>query len=185
MLGTGALSSSMETCWPFPASISVRCPSSARLKLCAPAGAQGPGLLATSALPSSIEDQLALAIRFATRYVAFRRCSTLLFLCAPAGAQGLGLLATSALASSIEDLLAVTVAGLAGYVSVLNLPLKRADIKAKVARTATNFAAGLDARMASELGASLDGCVEQVRGRWHLFPTFWVVGSGCNLFSSW
>jgi hypothetical protein len=79
-----------------------------------------------------------------------------------AGAQGLGLLAASWLGSGLEDLLAVTVAGLAGYVSVLNLPLRRADIKAKVARAAAALGDELEGRMASELAAAVDGCASRV-----------------------
>jgi hypothetical protein len=79
-----------------------------------------------------------------------------------AGAQGLGLLAASWLGSGLEDLLAVTVAGLAGYVSVLNLPLRRADIKAKVARAAAALGAELEGRMSAELAAAVDGCASRV-----------------------
>lgn len=56
------------------------------------------------------------------------------------GAQGIGLLAANMLHNSLEDLLALTIAGLASYVAVLNLPLKRSEIKAKVAKRAGNFA---------------------------------------------
>jgi hypothetical protein len=45
-------------------------------------------------------------------------------------------------------LLALTVAGLASYVAVLNLPLKRSDIKGKVARVAGNFADSVTSAMA-------------------------------------
>jgi hypothetical protein len=60
-----------------------------------------------------------------------------------AGAQGLGLLAAGWLGNTLEDLLALTVAGMASYVAVLNLPLKRSDIKAKVAKVANNFMEGV------------------------------------------
>lgn len=65
-----------------------------------------------------------------------------------AGAQGIGLLATSLMGNTLEDILALTVAGMASYVAVLNLPLKRSDIKAKVAQRANNFAEGVTAAMA-------------------------------------
>jgi hypothetical protein len=50
--------------------------------------------------------------------------------------------------NTLEDILALTVAGMASYVAVLNLPLKRSDIKAKVAQRANNFAEGVTAAMA-------------------------------------
>ena len=59
------------------------------------------------------------------------------------GAQGLGLLAASALPTTLEDVLAVGVAGLASYIAVLNLPLRRATIKQKVAGIARNFVRGV------------------------------------------
>eukprot|EP00879_Flechtneria_rotunda_P003905 GHRR01004145.1.p1 GENE.GHRR01004145.1~~GHRR01004145.1.p1 ORF type:complete len:584 (+),score=253.10 GHRR01004145.1:1864-3615(+) len=65
-----------------------------------------------------------------------------------AGAQGLGLLAAGWLGNTVEDVLALTVAGLVSYVAVLNLPLKRADIKAKVGKVANNFVDSVTAAMA-------------------------------------
>jgi hypothetical protein len=76
-------------------------------------------------------------------------CSAVCFI---VGAQGLGLLAASWFKGTLEDLLALTVAGLASYVAVLNLPLKRSDIKAKVARVAGNFADSVTSAMA-EVGS--------------------------------
>jgi hypothetical protein len=64
------------------------------------------------------------------------------------GAQGLGLLAAGWFKGTLEDLLALTVAGLASYVAVLNLPLKRSDIKGKVAKVAGNFADSVTSAMA-------------------------------------
>ncbi len=49
------------------------------------------------------------------------------------------MLAANYLGSTIEDVLALAVAGLASYVAVLNLPLRRADIKAKVSKVARNY----------------------------------------------
>ena len=46
---------------------------------------------------------------------------------------------TWVLPTTLEDLLAASLAGLAGYIALLNLPLKRADAKAKLQRTADGF----------------------------------------------
>jgi hypothetical protein len=59
-----------------------------------------------------------------------------------------GLLATGVIGNTLEDVLALAVAGLASYVAVLNLPLKRADLKAKAAKRAGVFVAGVAAAMA-------------------------------------
>ena len=64
-----------------------------------------------------------------------------------AGALGGGLLATSVLPNTLEDILALSLAGLASYVSVLNLPLRRSKIKSKVGTIATNFAGSLTEAM--------------------------------------
>lgn len=81
------------------------------------------------------------------------------------GAQGLGLLAASWLGNTLEDFLALTVAGLASYVAVLNLPLKRSDIKAKVTRVANNYADSVTGAM-SEVGAGplVPCCLQVVLG---------------------
>jgi hypothetical protein len=72
-----------------------------------------------------------------------------------AGAQGLGLLAAGWMHNTLEDILALTVAGLASYVSVLNLPLKRSEIKAKVSKIAGNFADTVSGAMEAELDAEV------------------------------
>lgn len=43
------------------------------------------------------------------------------------------------LPSTLEDVLAVALAGLLGYVALLNLPLRRAEAKAKLEKVASNF----------------------------------------------
>ena len=58
----------------------------------------------------------------------------------PAGAATVGLFLTSILQSTWEDLLAVALAGLAGYVAVLGLPLRRGDIKGKLEKAAASLA---------------------------------------------
>ncbi len=56
-----------------------------------------------------------------------------------AGAGLFGVALTWVLPTTLEDLLAASLAGLAGYISLLNLPLKRADAKAKLQRNADGF----------------------------------------------
>jgi hypothetical protein len=73
-----------------------------------------------------------------------------------AGAQGLGLLAAGWMHNTLEDILALTVAGLASYVSVLNLPLKRSEIKGKISKIAGNFADTVCGAMEAELDAEVD-----------------------------
>ncbi|KIY92924.1 hypothetical protein MNEG_15040, partial [Monoraphidium neglectum] len=72
-----------------------------------------------------------------------------------AGAQGLGLLAASWISNTLEDILALSVAGLASYVSVLNLPLKRSEIKAKISKISGNFADTVLVAMEEELDAEV------------------------------
>ena len=50
-----------------------------------------------------------------------------------------GVVATWILPNTLEDILAVVLAGLAGYVALLNLPLRRAEAKGKLERVANNF----------------------------------------------
>lgn len=64
--------------------------------------------------------------------------------------------------NTLEDILALAVAGMASYVAVLNLPLKRSDIKAKVAQRANNFVEGVTAAMA-EVGE--EGSLNQAQQR--------------------
>jgi hypothetical protein len=79
-----------------------------------------------------------------------------------AGAQGVGLLAASWLGTTLEDLLAVALAGAASYVAVLNLPLRRADIKAKVASTAGKFVADVEGEMLREVKSSVAAVLAEV-----------------------
>lgn len=73
-----------------------------------------------------------------------------------AGAQGVGLVAANMLHSGLEDILALTIAGLASYVAVLNLPLRRTEIKGKVGRLAGKFLEDLEGRMVNDLESSLE-----------------------------
>lgn len=60
--------------------------------------------------------------------------------CLPAGAGAFGLVLTQVLQNTVEDLLALGIASLAGYISVLGLPQKRAAAKEKLQTVASNFA---------------------------------------------
>ena len=75
---------------------------------------------------------------------------------AAAGAQGAALIAAGLLPTGAEDAAAFAVASLASYVAVLNLPLRRAEIKAKVAKAAGRFADEVAARMEAEVDAATD-----------------------------
>jgi hypothetical protein len=79
-----------------------------------------------------------------------------------AGVQGVGLLAASWIHNTVEDILALGVAGLASYVSVLNLPLKRAEIKGKVSKIATTFAESVMGAMEGELEEDVEDVVDVV-----------------------
>ena len=68
-------------------------------------------------------------------------------------AVGTGLVAV--LPTMGEDALSLALGGLAAYVGLLNLPLRRAEVKAKVARAAEAFGGELEAAMEAELQASL------------------------------
>ena len=60
--------------------------------------------------------------------------------CLPAGAAGFGVLLTAILPTTVEDLLALCLAAMVGYVSILNLPMRRAEAKRKLEHTTTAFA---------------------------------------------
>jgi len=79
-----------------------------------------------------------------------------------AGVQGLGLLAASWIHNTVEDLLALGVAGLASYVSVLNLPLKRAEIKGKISKIAGGFADSVVEAMEGELEGEVEETADGV-----------------------
>ncbi len=63
-----------------------------------------------------------------------------MFLTCCSGAGAFGIVLTSVLQNTVEDLLAIGVASLAGYISVLGLPQKRAAAKEKLEKVAGNFA---------------------------------------------
>lgn len=75
-------------------------------------------------------------------------------------AVGTGLVAV--LPTMGEDALSLALGGLAAYVGLLNLPLRRAEVKAKVTRAADAFGVALEEAMDSELQASLQQVDDEV-----------------------
>jgi hypothetical protein len=68
-----------------------------------------------------------------------------------AGAVAVGVLLTAVLPTTLEDLMALALCGLLSYVSFLNWPLKRADIKKEVAEKYRDLSARLDGELTEEL----------------------------------
>ncbi|KAK9804945.1 hypothetical protein WJX73_001658 [Symbiochloris irregularis] len=81
-----------------------------------------------------------------------------------AGAGLFGVVLTWLLPTTLEDLLAASLAGLAGYVALLNLPLKRSEAKGKLQRSADAFLQDIEAKLERELSQGLDACEEEVMG---------------------
>ena len=81
---------------------------------------------------------------------------------AVAGAGVLEAIGTSVLPTTLEDLLMTAVAGIVGYLAVLNLPLRRAETKAKVQKVAANFAKEVNEGMEEELESSLDAASQTI-----------------------
>jgi GTPase SAR1 family protein len=79
-----------------------------------------------------------------------------------AGAQGAALVAAGLLPTAAEDAAAFAVAALASYVAVLNLPLRRAEIKAKVSKAAGKFADEVVGKMEAEVEAATAATRERV-----------------------
>ncbi|BDA44834.1 probable transmembrane GTPase FZO-like, chloroplastic [Coccomyxa sp. Obi] len=80
------------------------------------------------------------------------------------GAGAVGVVLTWILPNTLEDVLAIVLAGLAGYVALLNLPLRRGEAKAKLERVANNFIKEVEERLKAELESSLDACAVEVNG---------------------
>jgi len=57
-----------------------------------------------------------------------------------AGAGAFGVLLTAILPTTVEDLLALCLAAMVGYVSILNLPMRRAEAKRKLEAVTAQFA---------------------------------------------
>jgi len=74
-----------------------------------------------------------------------------------------GLLAAQVITNTLEDLLVVAVGGLASYIAVLNLPLRRAEVKSKVSKIASNFVSEVQDKMKTELETQVSDTVSRVR----------------------
>ncbi|PRW59965.1 putative transmembrane GTPase FZO- chloroplastic isoform A [Chlorella sorokiniana] len=68
-----------------------------------------------------------------------------------AGAGAFGVLLTAVLPTTVEDLLAMCLAAMVGYVSILNLPMRRAEAKRKLEHTTSAFAQDIAGKMEAEL----------------------------------
>ena len=79
-----------------------------------------------------------------------------------AGAAVFEALGTSIMPTTLEDLLITAVAGVFAYLSVLNLPLRRAETKAKVQKVANNFANEVNMGMETELERALDETCQSI-----------------------
>lgn len=66
-----------------------------------------------------------------------------------------GLLFAAQTANGLEDLLFFTIGGLAAYVSILNLPLRRADVKKKVNAILANYNSEVQAQMKTDLDTQM------------------------------
>lgn len=75
-----------------------------------------------------------------------------------AGAAGVGAILTTILPNTLEDLLALALAGAIGYASVLNVPLKRAEVKKKLESSSAEIANEIANAMKSELDESVRAC---------------------------
>ncbi|GLC54198.1 hypothetical protein PLESTB_000834000 [Pleodorina starrii] len=79
-----------------------------------------------------------------------------------AGAPLFGLFAMQLIPNTLEDLLLAGLSGAVSYVSLLNLPLRRADLKGKISRVATNFLSDVQGKMEAEVGEEVAGVVREV-----------------------
>lgn len=79
-----------------------------------------------------------------------------------AGAGVLEAVGTSILPTTLEDLLVTAVAGVVAYLAVLNLPLRRAETKAKVQRVSANFSKEVNEAMEYELEVCLNDTTQTI-----------------------
>ncbi|KFM26711.1 Uncharacterized protein in xynA 3'region [Auxenochlorella protothecoides] len=77
-----------------------------------------------------------------------------------AGAGVAGFFATTILPTTLEDLLALALASAVGYVSVVNLPLRRAEAKRRLEELTLGI---LEAYMESDLAQQVEACCAGVR----------------------
>eukprot|EP00198_Chlamydomonas_reinhardtii_P000476 XP_001689811.1 predicted protein [Chlamydomonas reinhardtii] len=78
------------------------------------------------------------------------------------GAPVFGLFAMQIVGNTLEDLLLAALAGGVSYVSLLNLPLRRADLKGKIGRVAGNFVSDVQAKMEQEVADEVKATVAAV-----------------------
>ena len=79
------------------------------------------------------------------------------------GAGVAALAATAVLQGPMEDLLSITLGVLGIYAGVLNIPLRRATVKSKVRRRASELTDAIEAAMEREQQASVSKTVDDVR----------------------
>ncbi|GIL45252.1 hypothetical protein Vafri_2543 [Volvox africanus] len=68
-----------------------------------------------------------------------------------AGAPLFGLFAMQLIPNTLEDILLAGLSGAISYVSLLNLPLRRSDLKDKISRVARNFITDVQTKMEAEV----------------------------------
>lgn len=73
-------------------------------------------------------------------------------------AVGIGFTLTFLLPYTSEDFLAIALSLLLGYVAVLNLPLRRADVKGNARRLGKNLGKELSSRLQNDLDLGLEDC---------------------------
>lgn len=79
-------------------------------------------------------------------------------------AIGIGIVLTLVLPYTSEDFLALALSLVIGYVALLNLPLRRGEVKGKVRRVSTEIFKELDGTMDNSLEETLDECSSEVMG---------------------
>lgn len=80
------------------------------------------------------------------------------------GSAGSLLLLTSIFQSGFEDLLALAVSGMLGYLGVVTLPLRRAEVKKKLRTRGEAFADKLEKELEEQLGRMMDEVEGTVQG---------------------
>ncbi|EFJ53019.1 hypothetical protein VOLCADRAFT_120148 [Volvox carteri f. nagariensis] len=79
-----------------------------------------------------------------------------------AGAPLFGLFAMQLIPNTLEDILLAGLSGAVSYVSLLNLPLRRADLKGKISRVASNFVSDVQSKMEVEVADEVAGVMRAV-----------------------
>lgn len=79
-------------------------------------------------------------------------------------AVGIGVVLTLVLPYTSEDFLALALSLVIGYVALLNLPLRRGEVKGKVRRVSSEVFKELDGGMDNSLEETLNECDSEVMG---------------------